>query len=123
VRTAEPIPLTSGTNTVNWLAANADYITSAPSCASSFTLAGPDIVLSYTPTTKQLVELELSKPSNTRWVAIVSAAACGTLTPQLSCSSDFTATSFGDSFVADANTTYYVYVRDTTSGTNCWTIR
>ena len=110
--------LSVGTNTITWTATMADYITSTPSCGSGYAVAGPDVVLSYTATADEIVALTINKPASTRWDAIISTGTCGTLTPELDCISDFTATTMGSTFSLTAGQTAYVYVIDTTSGTN-----
>ncbi len=113
----DPLPLQPGFQSLAWTSAlPRNYLTVSPSCASGFTLDGPDIVLSYTPSISGNVEIAFNKPTSTRWASVVSDAACGTITPQLACISDFTNPSMSGVFPAVAGTTYYVYVADTTSG-------
>jgi hypothetical protein len=100
---------------VAWTAATADYLTSQPSCNTS-TLGGPDLVMSYTAPEDGFVRFTLHKPSGARQVLVVSTAACGTLTPELACSSD-TTTAMPTELTVEQGKTYNVYVRDTTSGT------
>ncbi|WP_373049175.1 MXAN_6577-like cysteine-rich protein [Vulgatibacter sp.] len=115
---SNPIVLTSGANTINWGAIQNDYLTSTPSCVAFGTTDGPDIVLRYDATFSGEVGLTFTdKPTNTRWVAVVSDAACGTLTPQLACISDWAPSSMGGTFNATAGTSYFVHVVDTSSGT------
>lgn len=114
---SSPWTLAAGENTVYWSASNEDYLTSTPSCASVGTVTGPDLVLAYTATTSGTHTLHFAKPLQTRWVAIVSTGACGSLTPTLACISDWSPTFMEGSFYLDAGQTAYIYVRDTTSGT------
>ncbi|HEY5921772.1 MAG TPA: hypothetical protein VIV11_08880, partial [Kofleriaceae bacterium] len=112
---AEPYPLSAGDNVVAWTALNADYMTAQPSCNST-TLAGPDLVLSYTAPEDGFVDFTLHKPASMRQVVVVSSAACGTLTPELACLSDFTPTTLTAELPVEMGETYYFYIRDTTSG-------
>jgi hypothetical protein len=109
---AAPLVLTAGSNAVAWNAVTADYLT-APSCDTS--LVGPDVVMSYTAPERGFVRVTMNKPTQ-RQVMVVSAAACGTTTPELACSSG-TAATLTSEFPVTAGTTYYVYARDTSSGT------
>ena len=108
--------LRGGANSVAWTAANADYLTSPPSCSSQ-ALAGPDLVLRYTSTLDGFIEFSMAKPTSTRYSIVVSDAACGTLTPQLICKSEYSLASMGATIPVTEGTTYYFYLRDTTSGT------
>ncbi len=113
----DPLPLQLGFQSLTWSASGPpNYLTSNPSCQAAGSVDGPDIVLTYTPTTSGNVEVTFNKPTNTRWSSVVSDAACGTLTPQLACISDFGPESMGGTFPGVAGTTYYIYVVDTTSG-------
>lgn len=115
---AGAIAIKAGLNTINWTASANNYITSTPSCVSVGTIDGPDVVLSYTPNFTGSVDFSLiDKPTSTRWVAVVSDAACGTLTPQLECASDWSPDVINGSFAVTSGKTYYFYVADTTSGT------
>jgi hypothetical protein len=109
---SDPYVLSAGENAVAWTAANADYLT-APSCDSS--LVGPDLVLSYTAPNDGFVRITMAKPTQ-RQVMVVSAAACGTVTPEEACASG-TAATLSTELGVEMGTTYYVYVRDTSSGT------
>lgn len=108
----DPYVLSPGDNAVAWTAVEADYLTSA-SCESS--MVGPDLVLSYTAPENGFVRIAMSKPTQ-RQTMVVSSAACGTVTPELACSSDTAATLSAELGVT-MGTTYYVYVRDTSVGT------
>jgi hypothetical protein len=114
---SDPYLLHAGDNVVAWAALNADYLT-APSCQSSTTLDGPDLVLSYTAPDKGFVHFSLDKPSSQREVVVTSAAACGTVTPELSCISEYTAPSIVEDVPVEMGHTYYFYVRDTDSGSD-----
>ena len=115
---ANAVALSPGANTVMWNAVGLDYITSNPSCLTSGTsLSGPDVVLSYTAPADERVTIDFTKPSSTRWAAVVSGGACGTLTPELLCASDYSPTTFGGDFILAAGATAYIYVIDTDSGT------
>jgi hypothetical protein len=115
---ATSIALTVGANTVNWLAFTNDYLTTLPGCVpGSYTPMGPDIVLTYTATGGELVTVSFAKPTSTRWAATVSTATCGTLAPELTCLSEFTAATMNGSFGLTAGQTATIYVIDTSSGT------
>lgn len=113
----DPYPLSEGQNVIGWNASNADYLTANPSCNTS-TMTGPDIVLAYTATVDGIVTYSIPKQTNHRHVVVVSAAACGTTLPQVSCAgTDFySLPAMGDTFAVTQGTTYRFYVRDTTSG-------
>jgi hypothetical protein len=108
--------LHGGQNVVAWSAANADYLTTS-SCQSSL-LTGPDLVLAYTATDNGFIHFSMNKPASQRSVVVASGAACGTLTPELACVSDFSATSIDEDLGVQMGQTYYFYVRDTTSGSD-----
>jgi hypothetical protein len=109
------IVVQKGTNTINWTATKNDYLTTAPSCSWA-DVDGPDLVLVYQPTFTGTVDYTFEKPVDTRWVAVVGSGACGSLSSQLSCASEYGDPSLGDSFSVTAGTTYFFYVADTTSG-------
>ena len=113
---AHPYLLHGGQNVIAWAAANADYLT-ASSCQTSL-LTGPDLVLAYTATDSGFIHFTLDKEASQRQVVVASEAACGTLTPELACVSEFTATSINEDLGVQMGHTYYFYVRDTTSGTD-----
>ena len=116
---ATAIPLKLGANTINWTATKKDYMPSSPSCANSYYTVGPDVVMSYTPTTSGTRSYTINKPSSTRWVALVDDGTCGVgLTSPLVCTSDFSATSMYGSTYMYSGTTYYFYIADTDSGSN-----
>jgi hypothetical protein len=112
---AEPYPLALGDNVVAWAAVDADYLTSAPSCEST-AMTGPDLVLSYTAPEAGFATFSMNKPASARQLFVVSTAACGTVTPELACNSDFSPTTLSSEFPVTMGTTYHVYLRDTTSG-------
>jgi hypothetical protein len=114
----DPYPITDGQNVIAWNATNADYLTSQPTCNTS-SLTGPDVVLAYTAAIDGIVTYSLTKPASARQVVVVSNAACGTVTTasEVSCASDSVPTSIGNTFAVSLGSTYYFYVRDTTSGT------
>ncbi|MEC7519308.1 MAG: MXAN_6577-like cysteine-rich protein [Myxococcota bacterium] len=114
---ATAVALSMGPNTIDWFASTNDYLTSAPSCTST-SRAGPDLVFSYTATMDESIELVFDKPTSTRWVSVVSTAACGTVTPELACISDFSPATMSGIFRLSAGETAYIYLADTTSGTN-----
>ncbi len=110
------IVVQKGPNTINWTATKNDYLSTTPSCSWS-DVDGPDVVLVYQPTFTGTVDYTFEKPVDTRWVAAVGSGVCGSLASQLSCSSEYSDPSMGDSFPVTAGTTYFFYVADTTSGT------
>lgn len=112
---SEPYPLSPGDNVVAWTALNAEYLTSPPSCSSQ-ALEGPDLVLSYSAPEDGFVRFTLDKPTSTRWDVVVSTATCGTVTPELACMTDYSPTTLSTELAVEMGTTYYFYVRDTTSG-------
>lgn len=114
----DPFPLQDGQNVIPWNATSADYLTSQPSCNTT-SFDGPDIVGAYTAAADGIVTYSLSKPTNARQVVVVTNAACGTITAadEVSCVSDYGPTVIGDTFPVTGGTTYYFYIRDTTSGT------
>jgi hypothetical protein len=73
-------------------------------------------VLSYTATVDGIATFAMAKPASARQVIVVSAASCGTLT-EVACAADTTPAVIGDTFAVANGTTYYFYVRDTTTGT------
>lgn len=112
----EPYPLKAGQNIVAWTALDADYVTAQPSCNTT-TLEGPDLVLSYTAPENGFIRFAMQKPASARQIFVVSRAACGTVSPEVACVSDFTPTNIGTDFAVEMGVTYYFYVRDTNSGT------
>jgi hypothetical protein len=113
---ADAYPLAAGDNVIAWTANTADHLTAQPSCNAT-ALTGPDLVLSYTAPEDGFVSFAMAKPASARQVIVVSSATCGTLTPEVACLSDSTPTTLGGEMGVDGGTTYYFYVRDTTSGT------
>ena len=111
---AHPFLLTAGQNVGAWSARNADYLT-APSCQTTG-LDGPDLVLAYTATDTGFIHFSLDKSDDNKEVVVASSAACGTVTPELSCVSDWFSTSIDEDLTVQTGQTYYFYVRDTTSG-------
>ncbi len=110
------IVVQKGSNTINWTASKNDYLTTTPSCSWA-DVDGPDVVLVYQPTFTGTVDLTFEKPIDNRWVAVVGSGVCGSLGSQLSCVSEYTAPTMGDSFPVTSGTTYFLYVADTNSGT------
>ncbi|MDQ3176963.1 MAG: hypothetical protein M3Q72_05350, partial [Actinomycetota bacterium] len=108
--------LAVGTNVITWTAATNDYLTSRPSCTSSDT-TGPDVVLSYTATADEAVTFTITKPTNTRWVAVLSTT-CGAVGTPDACVSDYTDATMGTTVLMTAGQTIYLHVADTTSGSN-----
>jgi hypothetical protein len=114
---SSPVIVVPGTQTVDWFATSADYLTTIPSCGSTFALDGPDVVLQYTASVNGFATFSIPKPASQRWDLVVSSGPCGTLTPEVECVSEFTLPSLSGGFAITAGTQYYFYLRDTTSGT------
>ncbi len=112
-----PIVLSPGTASYDWAAREADHFLTPISACSSQALTGPDVVFSYTPTASNFVTIELTPPPSTRWHMTVTDAPCGDLRSVTDCDSQF-GNPMQLQFEASMGTTYYVYVRDTTSGAN-----
>ncbi len=116
---ADPYPLHDGLNVIGWSATLSDYLTSTTqtSCNST-TFLGPDVVLAFNATADGIVTYTMNKQVSQRHVLVVSSAACGTVTSttDISCISDFSATTMSDTFSVTQGTTYYFYVQDTNSG-------
>lgn len=110
--------LSAGSNIVAWNATVGDYLLEQPTCGTG-TLTGPDVVLKYTATVDGIATYSISKPGGMRQTAVVTRAACGTVTKQaeVSCVNDNDNETMGDAFSVTAGTTYYIYVRDTSTGT------
>ncbi|MGE0787418.1 MAG: hypothetical protein AB7S26_17225 [Sandaracinaceae bacterium] len=114
---ASAVPLHPGINRVPWEASRADYFIAPSGCQFSYANDGPDLVFSFTATVTGTVTFAFSKPLSTRWAVVASTSACGTLTPEVGCASEFTAATMSLSIAGMTGTTYYLYLRDTTSGT------
>lgn len=113
-------PVQKGANTINWTATKNNYLLTAPSCATSYPISGPDVVLSYVAPLTGVVDFTINKPVSTRWTAVVAGGACGTVSAatQLKCVSDYSLSSMGGTFNVVAGSTYFFYVADTTNGAN-----
>lgn len=113
-----PLVLTAGVNTKPWGASSNDYLTAVPSCTpSSYLPDGPDVVLMYSATFNGFVDFSMDKATSTRFSMSITDAMCGTVTPELACVSEFTAATMGFGLQVTANTDYFLYLVDTTSGT------
>ncbi len=112
---ADIVTLSTGLNTVNWVATSNDYLTTAPSCSRT-TRDGPDVVMQYTATVDGFVTFDIAKPSSNRWVLVISDLPCGTPAPELLCQARYTETSLAGQLPVRAGTTYTFYVADTSSG-------
>jgi hypothetical protein len=110
-------PLKKGLNTINWTATTNNYMTTTPSC-STYALTGPDLVMAYVAPFTGVVDFTINKPVSTRWTAIVAGGTCGSLAQQVGCYSDFTYSTFGGTFNVSSGSTYFLYLADTTNGTN-----
>ncbi len=108
--------LTVGDNVVPWEARSNDFSTML-SCIPTFTSAvGPDVVMSYTAVGSGTLQYAIEKPVGQRWAVLVSSGACGTLTPEESCVSEFNLDALSGTFPVTMGTTYFFYVVDTASG-------
>jgi len=112
---ATAVALTPGANSIRHNAMAVDYL-SDPSCTTS-SLDGPDLVLSYTATVDEHVALTFDKPTSTRWVAVFSRDACGTVTEDV-CASEYSGTELTGELDLGAGETVFVYLADTTSGSD-----
>ena len=119
------VALTSGVNTIMWTAFGAEYLTTfadyPTSCvpSSSYVPDGPDLVMSYTASGAESVTFALTnRPTNTRWALVASTEPCGTILSTDECDSEFGSTTMEVSESLTAGQTVYVYVVDTTSGSN-----
>lgn len=95
------------------MASNNDYIGTTAPCG--FGPTGPDIVMEYVAAANGTVSYTLSPPASTRWIVVVSSGACGTLTPEESCGSEFGSPIMG-SFSVTMGNSYFFYAIDSTSG-------
>jgi cysteine-rich repeat protein len=107
--------LTTGPNTVDWVATQQNYFTTPPPCNGQ-SVSGPDVVMHYTATVNGELAFSIGKPTSNRWHLLVNDATCGTLTPPLACVSDFTLPALTGAIPITAGTTYYFYLVDSTSG-------
>jgi len=114
---ADPYPMVEGLNVVAWNAALQDYLPTSPSCSTTST-TGPDVVLKYTAASNGFIDVAMDKPINNRFYLVASDSACGTTTPELLCLAEYGGTVQQGSFTVDAGTDYYIYVTDSTSGSN-----
>ncbi len=110
-------PLVFGVNVVAWLAYDMDYMATRPSCQTTGTTLGPDVVMEYTAANSGTIDLIIDKPAFTRYSLVVSEAACGDLT-ELLCDTEYVATTLGGSFPVAAGSTYFIYITDTDSGSS-----
>lgn len=117
---ANAAPVTAGSNSIAWNAIGQDYITTTPSCSpvATYNPDGPDVVMALTASVSGEAQFSIAKPTNTRWHMIVSDGTCGSLSPELLCASEFTADTLSGAFAITQGTTYYLYVVDSTSGSN-----
>lgn len=121
---ASAFPLSLGVNSLPVVAIAQDYLQTfsdyPTGCvpSSSYVPDGPDIVMEYTAPTAQTVTLALTnRPSNTRW-AMVANTTCGTIGSADACDSEFGSTQMELDVSLAAAETVYLYVVDTTSGSN-----
>ena len=113
---ADPLVLSDGTQTLSWRAMDApDVFLTPPAACSTQPLIGPDIVFSYTATSDTTVDVELGVPTSNRYSVIVTTT-CTDEATAITCDSDFTPAEVTVSFRVTSGTTYYVWIRDTTSG-------
>ena len=119
------VALTAGVNTIMWTAFGAEYLAAysdyPTGCVpvSSYVPDGPDLVMSYTASSAETVTFALTnRPSSTRWALVGNARPCGTIQSSDACSSEFGSTTMDVDVTLAAGETAYVYVVDTTSGSN-----
>ncbi|MEM1414757.1 MAG: MXAN_6577-like cysteine-rich protein, partial [Myxococcota bacterium] len=112
---ADALTITDGTQTLAWTALGADVFLTAPSACSTTSLTGPDIVFAYTATANTTVDVEMGVPASNRYSAIVTTT-CADEETAITCDSDFSPPEVTVSFAVTAGETYYVWLRDTTSG-------
>lgn len=104
------ITISAGTQEFVHSAYTNDYFEPLPSCAYGFVpMFLGDMVLSYTSPIDGFVHIEVGKPSGGIFTLVASAAACGTTTPELACSSSFGEEVVGALFPVTANQTYTLY--------------
>jgi hypothetical protein len=113
-----PILLLPGTNTYNYIASTNNYLTAVPTCGSGYAAAGGDVVFEYASTFDGYIDLTLAKPASTRYHLVVGPAQCGQVSPEVVCVSDFTNTSMGFRLPVTQGSSSFIYLVDTTSGTN-----
>src|SRR5690606_27490089 len=112
----DAVALTTGTNVVAWTAVGREYITAAPSCSTTAP-TGPDLVMSFTASVTGELQFSIDKPTSQRWHLVVSDGACGTLSPEIMCLSEYTLPEMAGIIPVTQGTTYWFYLVDSTSGT------
>ena len=113
-----PFILTTGANDYMWTDANtmADHFTTRTTCSFADG-TGPDIVFGYVAPADGPITFSVTPPSSTRWDMQVTDSPCGDLSGFIDCDSQF-GNEMTISVDGVAGTTYYLYLRDTTSGSN-----
>mgnify|MGYP001795178575 CR=1 FL=1 len=112
---ADALTITDGTQTLTWTAVGADVFLTPPAACSTTSLTGPDLVFEYTATADTTVDVQFGVPTSNRYSTIVTTT-CTDETTQIACDSDFSPAEVTVSFPVTSGTTYYVWLRDTTSG-------
>ncbi len=113
----DPAEIYAGINIVSNTATMLEYVTSSPSCGASYAPDGGDVVLQYDSAINGAVEIVIDKPASNRWHAVVSDGTCGSISPELVCASEYTATALRFDFPVSAGSSYFIYLVDSTSGT------
>jgi len=103
--------LQAGTNTFRWFAQGRDHITVRPCTTGNPT--GPDLVFQYTPTYNGQARIEFN--NTFRAYAVVTQGTCDDLTEPVTCESVVTRVT--PTFPVTANTTYFIHLVDSDSGT------
>ncbi|MCB9647208.1 MAG: hypothetical protein H6730_11510 [Deltaproteobacteria bacterium] len=113
-----PILLLAGNNTYSYIASTNDYMTGIPSCGANYAASGGDVVFEYDADFNGFIDVTLAKPASTRYHMVVGPPMCGQVLPEVVCVSDFTNTTMGFQLAVTQGSTYFVYLVDSTSGTN-----
>ena len=103
--------LQAGTNTFRWFALGQDYITARP-CGTLGNPSGPDLVFQYTPTFTGKAQVQFN--NTTRAYAVVTQGTCDASTA-LACETQVSRVT--PAFEVTANSTYFIHVVDSDSGT------
>src|SRR5690606_1721898 len=85
---------------------------------TSYDPTGPDVVLRYDAKAAGEVDFTFTKPASTRWHFYFTEGTCGLDQSKDYCDSDFSATAWTQTIRVKANTSYFLYVVDTSSGAN-----
>ncbi|MEM1335091.1 MAG: hypothetical protein AAGG08_16700, partial [Actinomycetota bacterium] len=116
---ASPLVLGTGANDYMWTDTNtdADHFTTNTTCVSFGSGTGPDLVFAYVAPADGPLTFSVTPPSSTRWDMQLTDSPCGDLSGFIDCASEF-GNEMTISVDGVAGTTYHLYLRDTTSGSN-----